>query len=47
MPLKAVVEAVTKKEIPSAQKYVIFEIIVNDSESGDEVEIPYLRFRLY
>lgn len=47
MPLRQVVELVTKKEIPAAQKYLIFEIIVNDCESGDEVEIPYLRFALY
>jgi ubiquitin-activating enzyme E1 len=47
MPLRAVVELVTKKPIPAAQKYLIFEIIVTDSESGDEVEIPYLRFKLY
>jgi ubiquitin-activating enzyme E1 len=47
MPLKAVVELVTKKAIPAAQKYLIFELIVNDCDSGDEVEIPYLRFALY
>lgn len=47
MTLKQVVESVTKKTIPPEQKYVILELIVNDSETQDEVEIPYLRFKLY
>ena len=47
MTLKQVVEAVTKKTVPPTQKYMIFELIVNDAESGDEVEIPYLRIKLF
>jgi len=47
MTLKELVETVTKKQIPDAQKYLILELIVNDIDSGDEVEIPYLRFKLY
>ena len=47
MTLKAVVEAVTKKMIPVEQKYVIFEIIVTDRDTQDEVEIPYLRYKLF
>lgn len=47
LTLKDVVESVTKKTVPSNQKYLIFEIIVTDSESGDEVEIPYLRYKLF
>jgi ubiquitin-activating enzyme E1 len=47
MTLKEVVQSVTKKAIPEQQKYIILELIVNDSESQEEVEIPYLRFKLY
>ncbi|KAJ1429311.1 ubiquitin-activating enzyme e1 C-terminal domain-containing protein [Ochromonadaceae sp. CCMP2298] len=47
MTLREVVESVTKKSIPAAQKYLILELIVNDVETGDEVEIPYLRFKLF
>ena len=47
MTLKTVVETVTKKQIPIGQKYMIFEIIVNDIETSDEVEIPYLRYKLF
>jgi len=47
MTLKAVVELVTKKEIHAQQKYMIFEIIVTDCETQEEVEIPYLRYKLF
>ena len=47
MTVKAVVESVTKKEIPPEQKYVILELIVNDCDTGAEVEIPYVRFKLF
>ncbi len=33
--------------IPAEQKYMILELIVNDIDTQDEVEIPYLRFKLY
>lgn len=46
MTLREVVESVSKKTIPSSQRYCIFEIMVNDLETGDEVELPYLRYRL-
>jgi ubiquitin-activating enzyme E1 len=46
MTLKQVVEAVTKKEIPSTQRFMTLELICSDEESGDEVEMPCLRFRL-
>jgi len=47
MTLKQVVESITKKEIPSSQKYLIFEMIASDAESGDELELPYVRFALH
>jgi ubiquitin-activating enzyme E1 len=46
MPLKDVVELVTKKPVPSAQKYLIFEMILTDLETDEELEIPYLRFKI-
>jgi ubiquitin-activating enzyme E1 len=46
MTMKQVVESITKKEIPPAQKYLIFEMIASDSETGDELELPYVRFAL-
>lgn len=45
MTLKAITEHVVKKTIHESQKFIIFEIIVNDVDSGDEVEVPCLRVR--
>jgi ubiquitin-activating enzyme E1 len=45
--IKEIVESITKRTIPPEQKYLIFELIVNDTETGDEVEFPYLRFKLH
>lgn len=47
MTLKDAVLSVAKKVVPDKQKYMILELIVNDAESGDEVEIPYVRFKLF
>jgi hypothetical protein len=47
MTLRAIAESVTKKEIPQSQKYLIFELIITDLETDDEVEIPYLRLKLF
>jgi len=46
MAMTEVVKSVTKKDVLSVQKYLIFEVICSDVETGDEVEIPYLRFAL-
>ena len=46
-PLKATVEAARKIAIPAAQKFLLFEVFALDVDSGDEVEIPYIRLRLY
>lgn len=46
MPLKAIVESVTKKEVPAAQRYLNFEMVLSDKDTDEELEIPYLRFRL-
>lgn len=46
MTLKEVYESVSKKSLPPSQKYLVFELIVNDATTDEEVEIPYLRVRL-
>ena len=35
-----------EQALPATQKYLILEIIVNDVDTAEEVEIPYLRFKL-
>ena len=47
MTLKAIAESVTKKEIGPAQKYLIFELIITDTETDEEIDIPYLRLKLF
>lgn len=47
MIIKDLVENICKKPIPTTQKYIILEAMVENSESGDEVELPYIRFRLF
>lgn len=47
MTLKAIAESVTKKEIGSTQKYLIFELIITDNETEEEIDIPYLRLKLF
>ncbi len=46
MPLRHVYEQVTKRCLPSQQKYLILELILNDADSGDEMEVPYVRLHL-
>jgi len=47
MKIKDVVASVTKKDLVEGQKYIILEMITNDKETDEEVELPYLRFKLY
>jgi ubiquitin-activating enzyme E1 len=47
MPLQEIVKQVAKREFNPKQKYIILEIITNDLESEEEVDLPYLRFRLF
>jgi len=46
MTLKAVFESITKKIVPDTQKYMVFEVILSDIDSGDEIDVPYVRFQL-
>lgn len=45
MKMSEVVQSVTKKELPSNQLFLTFEIIANDLETDEEVELPYVKFR--
>jgi ubiquitin-activating enzyme E1 len=45
--VKNIFELITKKNVPSITKYLILEVIATDKETDDEVELPYLRLRLY
>mmetsp|Transcript_26964 Transcript_26964/g.56933 ORF Transcript_26964/g.56933 Transcript_26964/m.56933 type:complete len:1065 (+) Transcript_26964:440-3634(+) len=45
MKMSEVVASVTKKELPSNQLFLTFEIIANDLETDEEVELPYVKFR--
>jgi ubiquitin-activating enzyme E1 len=47
MKVKDIVVSVTKKELVDNQKYLILEMITNDKETDEEVELPYLRFKLF
>lgn len=42
MKLIDLVEFVSKKPVPAHQKYVIFEVVVEDAD-GEDVEVPYVR----
>jgi ubiquitin-activating enzyme E1 len=45
--VKEIFESVSKKQLPAGTKYLILEVIANDEDTDDEVELPYLRLRLY
>jgi len=46
MTLKQAYETVTKTEVPAAQKYLILSILCMDEE-GEDVDLPYLRVKLF
>uniref|UniRef100_A0A7S1BIN6 Ubiquitin-activating enzyme E1 C-terminal domain-containing protein n=1 Tax=Corethron hystrix TaxID=216773 RepID=A0A7S1BIN6_9STRA len=45
MSMTEIIKDVTKKEFAEHQLYVILEVVVNDIETGDEVELPYIKFQ--
>lgn len=47
MKVRDVVVSVTKTELVANQKYIILEMITNDKDTDEEVELPYLRFKLF
>jgi len=46
MKMSDIVQSMTKKDLPPNQLFIVLEMIVNDLKTGDEVEIPYIKFRL-
>lgn len=46
MTVPGLIESVSKKEIPKNQKYLIVEVSAEDSD-GNDIDIPYIRFRLF
>ena len=49
MRIVDVVESVTGKKIDSSKKYLVLELIVTNlaSDEGEDIEIPYVRFRIH
>lgn len=49
MRILDVVESVTGKKIDSSKKYLVLELIVTNlaSDEGEDIEIPYVRFRIH
>lgn len=45
MPLSKVVEAVTKKPIPSHVRALVLEFCCNDTD-GNDLEVPYVKYKL-
>jgi len=45
MSMKDIVEQVSKAAVPAHQKYLIFELCVDDKE-GEEAEVPFVQYKL-
>jgi ubiquitin-activating enzyme E1 len=45
MPMSQIVTSITNKPLPPNQLFLILEVMANDIDSGDEVELPYVKFR--
>ena len=45
MPMSALVQEVSKVELKPKQQYLTFEICCNDTETDDDVEVPYVRYK--
>ena len=45
MKMSEIVEEIKSEALPADQKYLVFEVITEDLESGEEVDLPYCRFR--
>lgn len=46
MKMTDVITSITKKEFPPDQLFIILEVIANDKETDDEVDLPYIKFRI-
>ena len=47
MPMKmsAIVEEIKKEKLPESQLFLIFEMVTEDVESGEDVDLPYVKYR--
>lgn len=43
--MKAVVEEVTRREIPDYVKSIVFEVMANNKDNED-IEVPYIKYTL-
>mmetsp|Transcript_8616 Transcript_8616/g.25519 ORF Transcript_8616/g.25519 Transcript_8616/m.25519 type:complete len:1052 (-) Transcript_8616:89-3244(-) len=46
MKMTDVITSITKKELPPDQLFIILEVIANDKETDEEVDLPYIKFRV-
>lgn len=46
MKMTEVITSITKKEFPESQLFIILEVIANDKDTDDEVDLPYIKFRI-
>lgn len=46
MKMTEVIHSITKKELPDNQLFIILEVIANDKDTDDEVDLPYIKFRI-
>ena len=46
MKMTDVITSITKKEFPPDQLFIILEVIANDKETDEEVDLPYIKFRV-
>ena len=45
MPMSAIVEEIRGAPLPPSQLFLTFEVVCEDLTSGDEVDLPYVKFR--
>lgn len=46
MVVRQALENVTGKVIPDSQKYIVLEVMVTDAGSGEDFDVPHIRFRV-
>merc|ERR1719491_2108883 len=46
MKMSDVITSITKKVFPPNQLFIVLEVIANDKETDDDVDLPYIKFRV-
>lgn len=46
MPLAALAERISGHAVPGHLRWLILEVLVEDEESGEDVEVPYVKVPL-